>query len=69
MRFFHTLGGYVTGVLTVYAAIFVVGYFRLGSTPGHPLLDVFGGYMPGMLAMYIAARVYRQSRFRNLDQL
>jgi len=69
MRFFHTLGGYLTGVLMVWAAIFVVGYFRRGCTPGYPLLPVFGGFMLGMLDMYIAARVYRQPRFRNLDQL
>jgi hypothetical protein len=43
--------------------------FRRGSTPGYQLLHVFGGFVLGMLAMYIAARVYRQSRFRNLDQL
>jgi hypothetical protein len=61
MRFFHTLSGYVTAVLIVWAAIFVVGYFRHGSTPGYPLLHVFGGFLLGMLAMYIATRVYRQS--------
>lgn len=61
MRFFHTLGGYVTGVLVVWAAIFVIGYFLPGSTPGPPILHVFGGILLGMLVMYIAARVYRQS--------
>jgi hypothetical protein len=61
MRLSHTLGGYVAGVLVVWAAIFVVGYFLHGSTPGHPILHVFGGFLLGMLAMYIATRVYRQS--------
>ena len=61
MRLFHTLGGYVAGVLAVWAAIFVVGYFLHGSTPSHPILHVFGGFLLGMLAMYIATRVYRQS--------
>ena len=51
MRFFHTLGGYVIGVLIVWAVIFIVGYFRHGSTPGYPALHVFGGFMLGMLAM------------------
>ena len=59
IKFFNTLAGYVTGVLAVWAAIFVVGYFLHGSTPGHPLLHVFGGFLLGMLSMYIATRIYR----------
>ena len=57
MKFFNTLAGYLTGVLAVWAAIFVVGYFLHGSTPGHPLLHVFGGFLLGMLSMYIATRI------------
>ena len=60
MGFFGTLRGYVVAVLIVWAAIFVVGYLVHGSTPGHPLLHVFGGFLLGMLAMYVATRVYRQ---------
>jgi hypothetical protein len=60
MKFFNTLGGYVTGVLVVWAAIIVVGYFLHGSTPCHPILHVFGGFLLGMLSMYIATRAYRQ---------
>jgi hypothetical protein len=58
VKFFNTLGGYVTGVLAVWAAIFVVGYFLHGSTPGRPLLHVFGGFLLGMLSMYIVTRIY-----------
>jgi hypothetical protein len=61
MRFLNSLPGYVTGVLVVWAAIFVVGYIVHGPTPGHPALLVFGGFMLGMLAMYIATRVYRRA--------
>jgi hypothetical protein len=43
----------------VWAAIFVAGYFLKGSTPGYPLLHVFGGFLLGMLSMYIATRIYR----------
>jgi hypothetical protein len=50
------LTAYVIGVLIVWAATFVVGYFVKGNTPGYPLLHVFGGW--GMLSMYIATRVY-----------
>ena len=59
IKFFNTLAGYVTGVLAVWAAIFVVGYFLHGSTHGHPILHVFGGFLLGMLSMYIATRIYR----------
>ncbi len=60
MKFYNTLGGYITGVLLVWMLIFVVGYFLHGSTPCHPLLQVFGSFLLGMLSMYIATRVYRQ---------
>lgn len=60
MRSLHSLTAYVIGVLVVWAAIFVIGYFVHGPTPGHPLLCVFTGFMLGMLSMYIATRVYRR---------
>ena len=60
MKFFNTLGGYVTGVLVVWAVILVVGHFLHGSTAGRPLLHVFGGFLLGMLSMYIATRIHRQ---------
>ncbi len=53
----NTLTAYVIGVLIVWAAIFVVGYFRNGGTVGHRILHVFGGFLLGMLSMYIATRV------------
>lgn len=49
---------YVIGVFIVWAAIFAVGYFLKGSTPGYPVLHVFCGFLLGMLSMYIATRVY-----------
>ncbi len=52
------LGRYVIGVLVAWALLFTVGYFRSGSTPGHPVLHVFGGFLLGMLSMYIATRFY-----------
>jgi RsiW-degrading membrane proteinase PrsW (M82 family) len=58
MKSLNTLTAYVFGVLTVWAVIIAVGYFRNGSTPGHPILHVFGGFLLGMLSMYIATRVY-----------
>ena len=60
MKFLNTLGGQVTGVLVVWAAILVGGYFLHGNTPCHPILQVLGGFLPGMLATYIATRVHRQ---------
>jgi hypothetical protein len=62
----NTLTAYVIGVLIVWAVIFAVGYFRNGSTPGHPILHVFGGFLLGMLSMYIATRVYPSKRKDNL---
>ena len=56
--FASRLGRYVIGVLVAWILLFAIGYFRYGSTPGHPALHVFGGFLPGMLAMYIATRLY-----------
>jgi hypothetical protein len=46
----------------VWAVIFAVGYVLKGSTPGYPLLHVFGGFLLGMLSMYIAMRVFPSYR-------
>jgi hypothetical protein len=62
MKSLNTLNAYVVGVLIVWAAIFAVGYFVKGSTPGYPVLHVFGGFLLGMLSMYIATRVYPSKR-------
>lgn len=62
MKSLNTLKAYVVGVLIVWAAIFVGGYFLKGSTPGYPALHVFGGFLLGMLSMYIATRVYPSKR-------
>lgn len=51
VKFLNTLSGCVTGVLVVWATIFVVGYLLGGDTPGRPLLHVFVGFLLGMLAM------------------
>jgi hypothetical protein len=59
MKSLNTLTAYVIGVVVVWALIFAVGYFVNGTTPGRPLLHVFGGFLLGMLSMYIATRVYR----------
>jgi hypothetical protein len=56
------LGQYVIGVFVAWGLIFAVGYFRYGSTPGHPALHVFGGFLLGMLSMYIATRLYGTPR-------
>jgi hypothetical protein len=50
--------GYVIGVLVASILIFTIGYLWYGSTPGHPLLQVFGGFLLGMLSMSIAIRLY-----------
>jgi hypothetical protein len=62
MKSFNSLTAYVIGVLLVWALIFGIGYIRHGSTPGYPVLHVFGGFLMGMLAMYIATRVYPSKR-------
>jgi hypothetical protein len=49
---------YVIGVLVAWGLFFAIGYWRHGSTPGYPVLHVFGGFLLGMLAMYIATRIY-----------
>ncbi len=56
--FASRLGHYVIAVLAAWILFFVVGYFRYGSTAGHPALHVFGGFLIGMLSMYIATRLY-----------
>ncbi len=62
MKSLDTLTSYVIGVLLVWSLIFTVGYFLCGSTPWHPLLQVFGGFLLGMLSMYIATRIYPSRR-------
>jgi hypothetical protein len=49
---------YAIGVFVAWILLFVIGYFLLGRTRGHPALQVFGGFLIGMVAMYIATRVY-----------
>jgi hypothetical protein len=49
---------YVIGVLIALISLFTIGYLRYASTPGHSVLQVFGGVLIGMLSMYIATRVY-----------
>ncbi len=49
---------YVIGVLVACILVFTIGYLRYGGTPGHPILQVFGGFLLGMLSMSIATRVY-----------
>ncbi len=49
---------YVIGVLVASILLFTIGYFPYGSTPGHPILQVFGGFLLGMLSMSIAIRIY-----------
>ena len=56
--FASRLGHYVIAVVVAWMLFFVVGYFRYGSTPGHPALHVFGGFLIGMLSMYVATRLY-----------
>ena len=56
--FASRLGRYVIGVLVAWMLLFAIGYFWHGSTPGHPVLHVFGGFLLGMLSMYIATRLY-----------
>ena len=62
--FASRLGNYVISVLVAWILIFTVGYFRYGSTPGHPALHAFGGFLLGMLSMYIATRLYGTGQIR-----
>ncbi len=62
MKSWNSLTAYVIGVLVVWGVIFAVGYLLNGSTPGRPLLHVFGGFLLGMLSMYIATRVHPSKR-------
>ncbi len=57
MKHQHSLTAYVIGVFLVGGGIFLVGYIYRGSTPGYPLLHVFGGFVLGMISMYIATRL------------
>jgi hypothetical protein len=57
--FASRIGRYVIGVLVAWILLFTIGYSRRGSTPGHPVLHVFGGFLLGMLSVYIATRFYR----------
>jgi len=52
--FASRLGRYVIAVLITWLLIFTVGYFRHGSTPGHPAVHAFGGFLIGMLCIYVA---------------
>jgi hypothetical protein len=52
---------YVIGVLVASILLFTIGYSRYGSTPGNPMLQVFGGLLLGMLSMSIAIRFYGMS--------
>jgi succinate-acetate transporter protein len=52
---------YVIGALVACVVLFTIGYLRYVSTPGHPILQVFGGLLLGMLSMSIATRVYGTS--------
>ncbi|WP_158818073.1 hypothetical protein [Methylocapsa sp. S129] len=52
------LGRYVIGVFVAWIALFAIGYFLHGPTPGYPVLHVFGGFLLGMLSMYIATRLH-----------
>ncbi len=56
--FASRLGRYVIAVLVAWMLLFVIGYFRYGSTPGYPAVHAFAGFLPGMLFMYIATRLY-----------
>jgi hypothetical protein len=60
IKSFYTLTAYIIGVFIVWAAIFAVGYFVRGPTPGRPVLHVFAGFLLGILSTYIATRVYRR---------
>src|SRR6516165_10645238 len=62
--FASRLGRYVIGVLVAWILLFTIGYFRYGSTPGHPALHAFGGFLLGMLSMYIATRLYGTGQIR-----
>jgi hypothetical protein len=65
MKFLNTLPAYICGVVIAWTLVFVVGYLRHGSTPGHPILHVFGGFLLGMLSMYIATRFYPHKRMNS----
>jgi hypothetical protein len=49
---------YVVGVLVASVVLFTLGYLRYAGSPGHPVLQVFGGFLLGMLSMSIATCFY-----------
>ena len=49
---------YVIGGLVASLLLFTIAYLRYASTPGHPMLQAFGGLLIGMVSMSIAIRVY-----------
>jgi len=49
---------YVIRALVACVLLFTIGYLLYGSTPGHPILQVFGGFLLGTLSMSIATRLY-----------
>src|SRR5260370_10760808 len=52
---------YVIGVLVASILLFTIGYSRYGSTPGHPMLQVFGGLLLRMLPISVAIPFYEMS--------
>jgi hypothetical protein len=60
-RLYGTCSSYVIGVLVASILLFTIGYSSYASTPGHPMLQVFGGLLLGMLSMSIAIRFYGMS--------
>ncbi len=48
----------VIGVLVACVVLFTIGYLRYATTPGHPVLQVFGGLLLGMLSISIATQFY-----------
>ena len=58
--FASRLGNYVIGVLVAWTLLFAIGYFRYGSTPGHPALHVFR-----RLSARHAGHVHRDTSLRN----
>lgn len=55
--------GYVIGALVASIVLFTIGYLRYVSTPGHPILQIFGGSLLGMLSMSIAIRLYEMPQY------
>jgi hypothetical protein len=49
---------YVIGGIVASTLLFTIGYFHYSGTPGHPIVQAFGGLLLGMPSMSIAIRVY-----------